>query len=85
MGDLHLPDLQLLDVKDVARLLKVNKKVVRAAVRAGHLKRIAIGGPRTWRFRQADVAAYLDWIVEQANEPAPTVYRGRGRNRVAVN
>jgi excisionase family DNA binding protein len=84
-GSETVDDLQLLDVADVARLLKVDRDVVRAAVKAGHLKRIPIGGPRTWRFRRSEIAAYLDWLVEQRDQPAPTVYRGRGRNRVAVD
>src|SRR3954470_13730991 len=67
-GECMYDELQLLDVRDVCMLLKVNEKVISAAVRAGHLRRFTIGGPRTYRFRKADVAAYIEWLVEHADD-----------------
>jgi excisionase family DNA binding protein len=52
-------DLEMLTVKEVAKIMKVNIRTVRAWVQSGELSRIWIG-KREYRISKADLRAFAE-------------------------
>ncbi len=50
--------MELWDVNDAARFLKVHPETVRVMARSGRMPRLKVGG--RWRFSPARVAAWVD-------------------------
>lgn len=56
---MELTDLPIMTPEQVAELLQCSVPTLRKLVRAGKLREITVG-PRTRRYRRADVEAYLE-------------------------
>lgn len=60
---------RLLDIKDVAALLKVSEMTIRRWTNAGKLKCYRVGGKRARRFHMSDLEAFLQGPSEQRLKP----------------
>ncbi len=55
---------QLLNVKEVAELLKVNPEIVRRNARSGKLKGYKVGD---WRFKESEVVFFVQKLANTKN------------------
>jgi len=69
------PEEQLLTISDVALLLKISERSVYRLVGAGKLPGFKPGGG-AWRFRRADVEAWIDDEV-RAGKTTPAGHEGQ--------
>lgn len=67
-----MADVEILNIKEVAALLRVADKTAYTLAQTGELPAFKVGGQ--WRFRRRDIEA---WIDAQTARPSG----GEGRNR----
>jgi excisionase family DNA binding protein len=73
----HPLPTQLLTIREVAALLKINPQVAQRRVKAGQILAFRLGGTQ-WRIYPA---IFEEWLAQQAGLPTATAPRKIGRPR----